>query len=399
MFDAAARTIAVWPAVKSHINAKILDNISFIGASPGGQYRRALADSARAAAAARADLAAERSLAFTGYGELYTRPNPATHAEAVRLAARLGVPLPPGSEGTAPTGKGYPWRFGMAGNRYLPGQLGGSRSRSPQSTSRTMAPYMRALDAARFSETGNSFPFGRLGGGASADSLIGHGGGLPALYPPIPREKPTRADPVDRLLAFPVESNRMAEGDAWGGREFEAWRDNRTRKHAGIDLDAAPGDPVTPAVNGIVTNVGLAYPQEEGQPAYRYVEVTTDDGRSHATFMSITRSRSVSAWRPANADWVGLGYQFMISRHVEPCSARHSMLSAKDLFIPATNSTTCSIRPRRFRGGTCRNGRPRLRRSCASGTAAHPHGIRCLRHGSRRRAPGRGLGATRHRDG
>ncbi len=79
------------------------------GDAPGGGYRQTLIASARAAAAARADLAAERSLAFTGYGDL-SRGNAATRAEAARLAARLGLgPLSSGQTATTgwpPRGRG-----------------------------------------------------------------------------------------------------------------------------------------------------------------------------------------------------------------------------------------------------------------------------------------------------
>ena len=331
------------------------------GNAPDGQYRRALRQSARDIAAAKADLDAEMSLTFTAYGPLSSRSDPATRAEAARLARKLGFgPLdsgratsawPPRARGsgsaartgdaggpTSTFGAGYPWRFGIAKNPYLSGRRGdvssalSGRSTSPtmatymqaldaagraaaarstggvgtpawrfgmaqnpylsgplgnprgalsgESTSPTMATYMQAMDAARFRETGNPLLFGWPDGGVGADSLIGHRGELPPSYPPTPREKPARqADPVEQLLAFPVESRRMAEGDVWGNREFDAWRDNRTRKHAGVDLDAAPGDPVTPAVNGIVTKLDWAYEPKEGQPAYRYVEVTTDQGK------------------------------------------------------------------------------------------------------------------------
>ncbi len=36
---------------------------------------------------------------------------------------------------------------------------------------------------------------------------------------------------------------------------------------------------MTPAASGTVTKTGLAYERVEGQPAYRYVELTKDDGK------------------------------------------------------------------------------------------------------------------------
>ena len=105
------------------------------------------------------------SLTFTGYLPP-SRPDPATRAEAARLAAKLGLPL--GAGGIAATGMGYPpWRFGMAANRYLSGRLGGGSDadrslggfgagsettawppRGPGSSAATMAAYMQALDVA-----------------------------------------------------------------------------------------------------------------------------------------------------------------------------------------------------------------------------------------------------------
>ena len=98
------------------------------GDAPDGPYALALADSARAVAAARADIDAEGSLFGTGYGTL-TPGNQATRAAAARLAAELGVgPLgsgyattawPPRGRGGAATSGTPPWRFGMAQNPYL----------------------------------------------------------------------------------------------------------------------------------------------------------------------------------------------------------------------------------------------------------------------------------------
>ena len=71
------------------------------GDAPDGLHRRALRQSARDMAAAKADLDAEMSLTFTGYGPLSSRSDPATRAEAARLATRLGV-LPLAQGGPAP---------------------------------------------------------------------------------------------------------------------------------------------------------------------------------------------------------------------------------------------------------------------------------------------------------
>jgi hypothetical protein len=109
------------------------------GDAPDGPFGVALANSARAVAAARADIEAEGSLFGTGYGTL-TPGNPATRAAAARLAAELGVG-PAGSGGSAEPRTPW-WRFGMAENPYLLA----ARSRPP--TSGTMAAYMQALDAA-----------------------------------------------------------------------------------------------------------------------------------------------------------------------------------------------------------------------------------------------------------
>ncbi len=98
------------------------------GDAPDGPYALALANSARAVAAANADFDAEGSLFGTGYGTL-TPGNQATRAAAARLAAELGVgPLgsgyattawPPRGRGGAATSGTPPWRFGMAQNPYL----------------------------------------------------------------------------------------------------------------------------------------------------------------------------------------------------------------------------------------------------------------------------------------
>ena len=110
------------------------------GASPTAPYDRALRQSARDAAKAKAEIGATQAL-FDAYGPA-ARHDPAPRA--ARLAAELGVPL--GVGGTAD--RGTPWRrFGMAENPYLLGQLGGLRARTP--TLPTMPPYMRAPQTAR----------------------------------------------------------------------------------------------------------------------------------------------------------------------------------------------------------------------------------------------------------
>ena len=233
----------------------------------------------------------------------------AAEIAAVRLATRLGV-VPSGSGPTAwpPLGRG-----GNGGGTANAGPMMGAASRilAARSRARNAAAdaagggYFRgAQSALALDRAGQRFPAALTGttrtpphlvdegfarrppdrpayapGGEGADVLIGPGAELPSSYPPIPREKPRPpADPLERLLPFPVQSGRMAEGDdVWGERYFEAWRDNRTRKHAGIDLEAAPGESVTSSVPGVVTNLGWVYKPEPGQPEYRYVEVTTND--------------------------------------------------------------------------------------------------------------------------
>ena len=134
------------------------------GDAPDGPQRRALRASARALAAAKADLDAEMSLTFTGYGPL-ERGDPATRAEAARLARKLGFDQygPPGTT-TAwpPRGRGGgaaslpgvgtpPWRFGMGGNPYLyrhlsagsdTGRYNDSHAGGPGNTAPTAPPHM-----------------------------------------------------------------------------------------------------------------------------------------------------------------------------------------------------------------------------------------------------------------
>ena len=88
------------------------------GASPTAPHDRALRQSAREAAKAKAEIGATQAL-FDAY---MPAPRHDARAAAARLAAELGVPL--GAAGPASTGSGYPpWRFGMAENPYLTARL------------------------------------------------------------------------------------------------------------------------------------------------------------------------------------------------------------------------------------------------------------------------------------
>ena len=226
------------------------------GDAPDGQHRRALRQSARALATAKADLDAEMSLTFTGYGPLSSRSDPATRAEAARLARKLGFDQygPPGAT-TAwpPRGRGGgaaslpgvgtpPWRFGMGESPYLDRHLSAGS------------------DIGRY----------------NASNPGGPGYTAPMAPPHMVRKGYYRPRPE---LASPTPSGRIAP-DAGGGRWYNASRDGGARLHNGIDFEAAPGTPLVSTVDGVVTKVGQPYGEvlNAGEPTYRFVEVTTADG-------------------------------------------------------------------------------------------------------------------------
>lgn len=60
------------------------------------------------------------------------------------------------------------------------------------------------------------------------------------------------------------------EHDAYGAGGFGASRDGGTRKHAGVDYVAAPGQSVGAPISGFVSKIGYAYP---GDTTLRYVEI------------------------------------------------------------------------------------------------------------------------------
>lgn len=67
--------------------------------------------------------------------------------------------------------------------------------------------------------------------------------------------------------------------DQQGSGHFGAPRNGR--KHNGIDYACDPGSAVFSPVCGVVTKLGYPYADDL---SYRYVQVTTDDGKNHRVF-------------------------------------------------------------------------------------------------------------------
>ena len=71
---------------------------------------------------------------------------------------------------------------------------------------------------------------------------------------------------------------RKRVSDAWGAGHYGAPRGDR--KHNGQDYLIDPDCQVLSPVDGMITKLGLPYPNSE----YRYVEVTTEAGYRHRVF-------------------------------------------------------------------------------------------------------------------
>lgn len=78
-------------------------------------------------------------------------------------------------------------------------------------------------------------------------------------------------------LARPVD-HAVRGVDAYGSGAFGAPRDGGRRAHQGVDLVAAPGEPIRAPISGIVTRLGEAYGGRDGltyveiaNPATRYI--------------------------------------------------------------------------------------------------------------------------------
>ena len=257
------------------------------GDAPDGLHRRALRRSARDMAAAKADLEAEMSLTFTGYGPLSSRSDPATRAEAARLARKLGFgPLdsgratsawPPRARGSGSAartsdaggavssfGVGTPrWRFGMAENPYLSGQTpgGASSALSGRSTSPTMASYMQALDAAGRAAAARSrgwdFLYGDAGRGGSAgaetSSIWAHTGKARGPFEASPAMETGDGDPLFATLREGLAPREGEESDLEGDRGGRTKRGvsqrllDRMRKNAGWEHLPEDAHALTPA--------------------------------------------------------------------------------------------------------------------------------------------------------
>ncbi len=118
-------------------------------------------------------------------------------------------------------------------------------------------------------------------------------------------------------VARPVEGP-VRGLDAYGSGAFGAPRDGGRRTHGGVDLVAAPGQPVRAPIAGVVSRVGVVY---AGPDDLRYVEianaVTGVKARVLYVGAKVTPGRTVAAGDPiGRAQSLARRYPGGITNHV-----------------------------------------------------------------------------------
>jgi murein DD-endopeptidase MepM/ murein hydrolase activator NlpD len=142
---------------------------------------------------------------------------------------------------------------------------------------------------------GAGFALGGQAGAVAPDSAPDLGGRSSDLAAATPGPgvdldgdgRPDLARPVDHALRGV---------DAYGSGAFGAVRDGGRRRHRGVDLVAAPGDPIRAPIAGTVTRLGAAY---GGRNDLTYVEIVNPTTRYRARLFyvgpSVALGRDVAA--------------------------------------------------------------------------------------------------------
>lgn len=118
-------------------------------------------------------------------------------------------------------------------------------------------------------------------------------------------------------LARPVD-HPLRGVDAYGSGAYGAVRDGGRRRHQGIDLMAAPGEPVRAPIAGVVTRIGAAY---AGQDRLQFVEIANPQTRYTARVLYVGATVALGSHVDAgdligSAQDLAVRYALGITNHV-----------------------------------------------------------------------------------